>query len=60
MNESILLTGGSGFFCLRRARGRYADTSNEVATPGRPEFDLLDLGARPTRVLKRLKPEIIN
>jgi GDP-L-fucose synthase len=57
MPESILLTGGSGFFGRRIAEALRRH-EYDVATPGRPEFDLLD-PASTLRVLKRLRPGII-
>ena len=54
MSQSVLLTGGSGFFgrCLAAALHRHGF---EVATPGRPDFDLLD-PASVDRTLQRLRP----
>ncbi len=41
MAERVLLTGGSGFFGRRIAEA-LRQHGYDVATPGRPEFDLMD------------------
>ena len=57
MPERVLLTGGSGFFGRRIAEALRRH-GYEVATPGRPEFDLMD-AASTRRAVERLRPEII-
>jgi GDP-L-fucose synthase len=54
MSQLVLLTGGSGFFgrCIATALRRHGF---EVATPGRPAFDLLD-PASLDRTLQKLRP----
>ncbi len=57
MTERVLLTGGSGFFG-RRIGEALRRHDFDVATPGRPEFDLLDAPST-LRTLERLRPETI-
>jgi GDP-L-fucose synthase len=57
MLNRVLLTGGSGFFG-RRVAEALRRCGYEVATPGRPEFDLLD-PARALRTLKQWRPEVV-
>ena len=57
MMERVLLTGGNGFFGRRIAEALRRH-EYEVATPGRPEFDLMD-AASTRRVVERLRPDII-
>jgi dTDP-4-dehydrorhamnose reductase len=57
MAERVLLTGGTGFFGRRIAEAlrRYG---YDVATPGRPQFDLMDAGST-RQVVERLRPDTI-
>jgi GDP-L-fucose synthase len=55
--ERVLLTGGSGFFG-RRIADALARHGYEVATPGRPDFDLLD-SASTRRTLEAVRPGIV-
>src|SRR5262245_33525356 len=57
MMERVLLTGGNGFFGRRIAEALRRH-EYDVATPGRPEFDLMDAGST-RRVVERLRPDII-
>ena len=57
MTERVLLTGGTGFFGRRIAEALRRH-EYEVATPGRPEFDLMD-AASTRRVVERMRPDII-
>ena len=57
MAERVLLTGGSGFFGRRIAEALRRH-GYDVATPGRPEFDLMD-AALTRRAVERLRPDII-
>jgi GDP-L-fucose synthase len=57
MTERVLLTGGTGFFGRRIAEALRRH-EYEVATPGRPEFDLMD-AASTRRVVEKLQPDII-
>jgi GDP-L-fucose synthase len=54
MSQLVLLTGGSGFFgrCIAAALRRHGF---EVATPGRPDFNLLD-PVSIDRTLQKLRP----
>jgi GDP-L-fucose synthase len=57
MTERVLLTGGTGFFGRRIAEALKRH-EYEVATPGRPEFDLMD-AASTRKVVEKLQPDII-
>jgi len=57
MPERVLLSGGSGFFGRRIAEALRRH-EYDVATPSRPEFDLLD-AASTLRTLERLRPDTI-
>ncbi len=57
MPERVLLTGGSGFFG-RRIVEVLRRHGYEVATPGRPEFDLMDPAAT-RQTLERLRPDTV-
>jgi GDP-L-fucose synthase len=57
MMDRVLLTGGTGFFGRRIAEALRRHEF-EVATPGRPEFDLLDFLST-SRTLEALQPDII-
>lgn len=57
MSQSVLLTGGKGFFgrCIASALKNHG---YDVAEPGRPEFDLLD-PVSVQKTLRALQPEIV-
>src|SRR5258708_1485456 len=57
MRQSVLLTGGTGFFgrCIAVALREQGD---EVHTPGRPAFDLFDRESV-RRTLWKSSPEIV-
>lgn len=57
MSDTVLLTGGRGFFG-RHLHDALRRHGFEVVTPHRPEFDLLDAGSV-ERTLERLRPGII-
>jgi GDP-L-fucose synthase len=57
MGQKVLLTGGSGFFGRRIAEALRTQ-GFQTATPGRPDFDLLDR-ASIVRTLERLQPQIV-
>ena len=57
MAETVLLTGGRGFFGRRIAEALTAH-GYEVVAPGRPEFDLLDY-VSVERVLKLVRPHTV-
>ncbi|MCW8128834.1 MAG: NAD-dependent epimerase/dehydratase family protein [Planctomycetota bacterium] len=57
MAETVLLTGGRGFFGRRIAEALTAH-GYEVAAPSRPDFDLLDAGSV-ERVMKQIKPHTV-
>jgi GDP-L-fucose synthase len=57
MRERILLTGGSGFFGRRIVEALRAH-GHEVATPGRPGFDLMD-PAFTRRTLEQIRPQTV-
>jgi len=57
MPERILLTGGTGFFGRRIAEALRA-RGHEVATPGRPDFDMMD-PASTLRTLEQVRPETV-
>src|SRR5512143_3938082 len=57
MRERVLLTGGSGFFG-RRIVEVLRRHGYEVATPSRPEFDLMDPAAT-RQTLERLRPDTV-
>lgn len=57
MPERVLLTGGRGFLGRRIAEALQRH-GYEVATPGRPEFDLLDWHST-RRTLEQLHPDTI-
>lgn len=57
MPERILLTGGTGFFGRRIAEALRA-RGHSVATPGRPDFDMMD-PASTLRTLEQVRPETI-
>lgn len=57
MPERILLTGGTGFFGRRIAEALRA-RGHEVATPGRPDFDMMD-PASTLRTLDQVRPETV-
>ncbi len=57
MAERVLLTGGSGFFGRRIAEA-LERRGHEVATPSRPEFNLLD-PASTLRTVEAIRPGII-
>ncbi len=57
MAETVLLTGGRGFFGRRIAEALKAH-GYEVATPGRPDFDLLD-AASVEKTLKAIRPQTV-
>ncbi len=56
-SQTVLLTGGSGFFG-RRIAVALRERGFRVATPGRPDFDLMDR-ASVDRTMQALKPELI-
>lgn len=57
MRERIILTGGSGFFGRRIAEALRAH-GHEVATPGRPDFDMMD-PASTRRTLEQIRPQTV-
>ena len=57
MAKTVLLTGGRGFFG-RRIADALRCHGFEVATPGRPEFDLLD-PVSVERTVEAIRPAII-
>jgi GDP-L-fucose synthase len=57
MSQTVLLTGARGFFGRRIAEA-LGSHGFEVATPGRPEFDLLD-AASVERALDAIRPASI-
>jgi GDP-L-fucose synthase len=57
MVERVLLTGGSGFFGRRIAEA-LRRRGHDLATPGRPDFDLMD-AVSTLRTLEGVKPDVI-
>jgi GDP-L-fucose synthase len=57
MRERIMLTGGSGFFGRRIAEALRAH-GHEVATPGRPTFNLMD-PALTRRTFEQIRPQTV-
>jgi nucleoside-diphosphate-sugar epimerase len=59
MGDLILLTGGRGFFGRRIAEALEAH-GHEVLTPGRPDFDLMDLERTRRTVLEAAPATIVH
>jgi len=56
-SQTVLLTGGTGFFG-RRIAVALRERGFRVATPGRPDFDLMDR-ASVERTVQALRPELV-